>query len=166
MAKFFNKILDYIGLEEEPVGIDGTAAVESAYVEEEPRPAFGSKRESKKMQQEKKVVSIVKKPELDMVIFRPVSCEDASTMIDSLKARKPVIANFETIDHEKAQRILDIISGAQYALNGVVEKVSKNIYVFAPDNVGISAEAKSTASAATGAGYQQRGAGFFHDSSR
>lgn len=165
MAKFFNKILDYIGLEEEPVGIDGTAAVESAYIEDT-KPTFGAKKkEMKKNTQDNKVVSMVRKPDMDMVIFRPVSCEDASTMIDSLKARRPVIANFETIDHDKAQRILDIISGAQYALNGVVEKVSKNIYVFAPDNVGISAQAKTTATMSN-TGYQQRSSGFFQESSR
>jgi len=66
-------------------------------------------------------------------------------MIDSLKSNRPVIANFENIDHEKAQRILDMMSGAMYAMSGSVHKVSRSIYVFAPESMDVSGEGKDGA---------------------
>ena len=65
-------------------------------------------------------------------------------MIDSLKSNRPVIANFENIDHEKAQRILDMMSGAMYAMCGSVHKVSRSIYVFAPESLDVSGEGKDS----------------------
>lgn len=78
----------------------------------------------------------------NLIIFKPTCCDDSSQMIDSLKDNRPIIANFENVDHENAQRILDIICGAMYAMNGSVHKVSKNIYVFAPENLDVSGESR------------------------
>jgi len=41
-----------------------------------------------------------------------------------------------------AQRILDFISGAVYALGGDVKKVARNIFVVAPYNVSIATNAE------------------------
>lgn len=166
MAKVFDKFLDFIGLESEidegavqAEAVGGGYTVQNAYVEE-PKPAFSSKRKENKKQENSKVVSMVKnQPTNNLVIFRPSSCEDASTMIDSLKARKAIVANFETVDRAQAQRILDILSGAMYSLSGTVHKVSTHIYIFAPENVDVTGESK-------GATNNQRINSFFSDSSK
>ena len=36
-----------------------------------------------------------------------------------------------------ARKIFDFLSGATYALNGNVQKVANNIFLFAPENVNI-----------------------------
>ena len=59
--------------------------------------------------------------------------------MDSLKQRKPIIINLEKIDSETARKIFDFLSGATYALNGNVQKIANNIFVFAPENVDINA---------------------------
>lgn len=157
MAKFFNKILDYIGLEEEFDEEEAVMDVQqeaqpqrsrSTFYQEEQQPQQVVSRSRKKETKEQgKVLNMYKNNGSNtMIIFRPSSCEDASTMIDSLKCKKPVIANFETIDHDQAQRILDIMSGAMYALCGTVHKVSGQIYVFAPDTIDVSGDAKDSAS--------------------
>ena len=58
--------------------------------------------------------------------------------VDSLKSRKPVIINLEKIDSDTARKIFDFLSGATYALNGNVQKVANNIFIFAPANVDIA----------------------------
>ncbi len=73
-----------------------------------------------------------------MVVFQPQTYEDTQTIIDNLKARKPVIVNLENLNVEVAQRVLDFISGAIYALDGSVRKVSKGIFLLAPKGVDIS----------------------------
>ncbi len=74
-----------------------------------------------------------------LVVIDPEGFDDCPKLVDSLKARKPIIINLEKIDSESAKKIFDFLSGATYALNGNVQKVANNIFIFAPDNVDISA---------------------------
>ena len=41
------------------------------------------------------------------------------------------------MDKTVARRIVDFLSGAVYALDGDIQKVSNGIFVIAPNNVGI-----------------------------
>ena len=71
---------------------------------------------------------------MKMIVYHPVSYEDTQSIIDNLKNRKPVIVNMEELEIETAQRILDFLSGAVYALNGTMCKISRGIFVVAPNN--------------------------------
>ncbi len=75
---------------------------------------------------------------LKMVVIEPQACEDSPRLVDSLKAKKPVIINLENLETDVARKIFDFLSGATYALGGNVQKVANNIFVFAPDNVDVS----------------------------
>lgn len=71
---------------------------------------------------------------MKMIVYHPVSYEDTQAIIDNLKNRKPIIVNMEELDVDCAQRILDFLSGAVYALSGTMCKVSRGIFVVAPNN--------------------------------
>ncbi len=71
---------------------------------------------------------------MKMIVYHPVSYEDTQAIIDNLKSRKPVIVNMEELEVDSAQRILDFLSGAVYALNGTMCKISRGIFVVAPNN--------------------------------
>ena len=73
-----------------------------------------------------------------MVVFQPQTYDDTQTIIDNLKSGKPVIVNLETLNPDIAQRVLDFIGGAIYALDGSVRKVSKGIFLLAPEGVDIA----------------------------
>ncbi|MEG0291371.1 MAG: cell division protein SepF [Anaerovoracaceae bacterium] len=76
---------------------------------------------------------------LKLVVIEPTGFDESPRLVDSLKDRKPVIINLERIDSETARKIFDFLSGATYALNGNVQKIANNIFVFAPENVDITA---------------------------
>jgi cell division inhibitor SepF len=76
--------------------------------------------------------------DMKMVIFKPSSYDETESVIDSLKARKPIVINLDEINPAVAQRILDFISGAVYALNGDIRRAARNIFVVAPSNIEIS----------------------------
>ena len=73
-----------------------------------------------------------------MVVLEPKGFEEAPKLVDNLKSRKPVIVNLERLESDTARKIFDFLSGATYALNGNVQKVANNIFVFAPENVDIN----------------------------
>lgn len=68
-------------------------------------------------------------------IFYPRSFDDVSEIIDILIMGKPAIANLKDIKEATAQRVLDILCGAIYALKGGLCEMEGNIYVLTPDSV-------------------------------
>lgn len=74
-----------------------------------------------------------------MVVIEPKGFEECPKLVDNLKGRRPVIINLEKIETETARKIFDFLSGATYALNGNVQKVAANIFIFAPESVDIAA---------------------------
>ena len=79
-----------------------------------------------------------------MVVLQPQSMEDTQTVIDNLRLGKPVIVNLDNLNSDAAQRLMDFISGAIYALEGSVRKVSRGIFLLAPDGVDISGNIASS----------------------
>lgn len=73
----------------------------------------------------------------NMIIYSPKTYRDVKKLIDYLKNREPIIVDLAEIKRDKGQRILDFLSGAIYALNGSMHKISGSIYLLTPDGVNI-----------------------------
>lgn len=73
-----------------------------------------------------------------LVLIEPKSFEECPKLVDSLKSHKPIIINLEHLSTDVARKIFDFLSGATYALDGNVQKIASNIFVFAPENVDIA----------------------------
>ncbi|MBQ1683945.1 MAG: cell division protein SepF [Clostridia bacterium] len=111
---------------------------EAANSYKEPEPEPEPRRQSvSRRSQSAGIVNLPGAATNKMIVYRPVSYEDTQNIIDNLKNRKPVIVNMEQIEVETAQRILDFMSGACYAVDGRVYKVSSRIFIVAPANIDI-----------------------------
>ena len=84
-------------------------------------------------------ISVAGTSAFKLVVIEPKSFDECPKLVDSLKGRRPVIINLEKIETETAKKIFDFLSGATYALNGNVQKVANNIFIFAPEGVDIAA---------------------------
>ena len=78
-----------------------------------------------------------------LVVIEPQGFDECSRLVDNLKSRKPLIVNLEKLDPDVARKIFDFLGGATYALNGNVQKVANNIFIFAPENVAIFSEGEN-----------------------
>lgn len=94
-------------------------------------------------------VAVLDKPNLQamdgatsmkMILFQPLTFEESQMIVDNLRARKPVIVNMVDLDRELTQRLIDFMSGAVYALNGTIRRVSYGIFVIVPSNITIIGE--------------------------
>ena len=74
-----------------------------------------------------------------MVIIEPKNLEECRKLIDNLRNNKPVIINLEKVETDLARKMFDFLSGATYALQGNIQRINQNIYLFAPRNVNIKA---------------------------
>ena len=89
-----------------------------------------------------KVVKIHTTAQLKLVVIQPETFEEARDIAIHLKSKKPVVMNLESVDRDVQRRIVDFLSGAVYALDGNIQKVSNGIFLIAPYNVDIMGDFK------------------------
>ena len=82
-----------------------------------------------------KVVKIHTTAQLKLVVMQPESFDDARDIANHLKNKKPVVMNLEFVEKDIARRIVDFLSGAVYAVDGNIQKVSNGIFIITPYNV-------------------------------
>ena len=132
----YNKLLDFIGIEETD------EMPEQEFVQETPRsraqaaavaPVRQAKKREPRLSGGGETIPMPNIAAMKMIVYHPVSYEDAQHIIDNLKSQKPVIINMEELEVNCAQRILDFLSGAVYAMNGSICKVSRGIFVVTPN---------------------------------
>ena len=64
--------------------------------------------------------------------YEPHSPEDVQILIDYLKQCHYAIVKLDNVQPDDAQRILDFVSGAVYALNGSIHRIMGNIFFVSP----------------------------------
>jgi cell division inhibitor SepF len=137
MADILNKLFNRLGNfrdevdyeeEYEQVEYEDQGPVETA---EEPRPG------PFRRPQPGKVVDFKSAGHQQVVIMQPADIESAQQVCDHIRAGKTVICNIEKVDPKVAQRVIDFITGAAYALDGKVMPVSSVIFVVAPRNTAL-----------------------------
>ncbi|MDX1931500.1 MAG: cell division protein SepF [Capsulimonadales bacterium] len=70
---------------------------------------------------------------------------DTQKVADRLKAGEPQVVNLEKTAPEVAERLVDFLNGVTYALDGYVEKVADQAYLFTPSHIAIHAESPEQA---------------------
>jgi len=86
------------------------------------------------------VFSLHAQRQWEIVVIDPRSLEDARRGADFVKARRPVFVNLQGVEAQVARRIVDFLSGATYALDGHLQRVGEEMFLFTPSNVLITAE--------------------------
>jgi cell division inhibitor SepF len=71
------------------------------------------------------------------------SFDDARRAADGLKSGQQQIVNLEQTPTDMTERIVDFLNGATYAIDGSVEKIGEQVYLFTPNSVTIDIEERS-----------------------
>ena len=134
---FVNKMLNVLGIDQGDE-IDDEVYDDENEVEEEEReykeaPSFGWGKKSK-------VAMLPGIQNVRVVISQPNSYDQASEICEHLKSKKSIIVNLEYVNKDVARRIIDFMSGAVYALDGNIQKISNSIFLIAPYNYEITNE--------------------------
>lgn len=87
-----------------------------------------------------KVVGMPGVQQVKVIISQPNSFEQSEEICEHLKEKKSIIVNLEYVNKDVARRIIDFISGAVYALDGNIQKISNSIFLVAPYNYEITNE--------------------------
>ena len=77
---------------------------------------------------------------MEVCVIKPTAIEEEIEIVDTLLSGRTVLINMEGLNLEIAQRIIDFTSGATYAMNGSLQKVSNYIFLATPNGVDISGD--------------------------
>lgn len=121
------------------------------YEEPEPvyeKPVMKEKPVVRQQPQQTKVTpmrQVSKKPQgggmpMEVCVIKPISVEDAREITETLLNGRTVVLNFEGVDLDVAQRIIDFTSGSCYAISGNLQKISNYIFIVTPSSVDISGD--------------------------
>ena len=80
---------------------------------------------------------------VEVYVIKPQDFAEAQTAADLLKEGRTVVINLEGVELTVAQRSIDFVGGATYAINGSLQAVSNNIFIAAPDSIEVSGDLKS-----------------------
>ena len=152
---FLSNLLTKMNLnreDEDDYDLDNDYDFEDEYEEEEesPRkPSFFSRRvEDEEDDAEPKIrffgksksSSADKRSSMEVTMIKPNSIDDFKEICEFLLSGRAVVLNLEGMHTERAQRIIDILSGATYAIDGNLQKISTYIFIVSPESVHLSGE--------------------------
>ena len=157
MAGWWNKVMHAFGFgpeeaeyaemaeEEQPM-----AAAAPDTIMEEPSDIYGAKTGGRRGT----LVSLPgqSRPSFKVLVVEPRSFDEVQTIADQLKSRRPVILNLEALDKDLAQRMLNFLNGAVYALGGETQRVSGHIFFFAPPGTDVGTLGRGYTGTAMGGG--------------
>lgn len=121
-ARFFDKIVNFVGLTPEEIEHHEEAAQTTA---EKRRRDFLS-------------VHTTNNISSKVAVFHPTTFDEVQKLADSLNSRDAVIVNFEGVDEFLTRRIIDFLSGVTYVLGGETQKIGQAVMIFAPPNFDIN----------------------------
>lgn len=85
-----------------------------------------------------KVVSISTTTTPKVILKKPKEMEDMMEVVDAVKSRKIAVVNLLDVDLPLAQRMIDYVGGACYAINGKFAQISHLVYIVVGENVDLT----------------------------
>lgn len=139
MAKVISKMKEILGFEDYDDEYDDLEEIEDETQEDDDFPPVITASQKKS----NKVVNIHTATSAKLMITKPLVYDDAMDICNALKNRKIVVINTTSLELRTAQRLIDFVSGACYALTGDLQEVEKGVFIVSPSNVEVSNELKN-----------------------
>lgn len=131
---FVSKFKDFVGIEPQDDYIEDQRGMEEVY---EDRSYTADSNVNKN-----KVVNVNAKPQsqLQVVLVRPESFENATEIADHLNDKHTVVLNLENTEKDISRRLIDFLCGVAYANGGKIQRVANATFIITPYNVDMMGE--------------------------
>lgn len=131
---FVSKFKDFVGIEPQDDYIEDQRGMEEVY-EDHSYTADSNLNKNK-------VVNVNAKPQsqLQVVLVRPESFENATEIADHLNDKHTVVLNLENTEKDISRRLIDFLCGVAYANGGKIQRVANATFIITPYNVDMMGE--------------------------
>lgn len=83
---------------------------------------------------------------MEVCVSKPVDFNTCQEISDIILSGRAAIINFDAVTTQEAQRIIDFVSGACYAINGSAKQISDSIVIVTPEDIDITGDLQEMAS--------------------
>ena len=83
------------------------------------------------------VVNIHTTAQLQVVLAKPESFEEAKSVADNLNEKRTVVLNLESANRDVSRRLVDFLTGVAYANGGQFKRVANSTFIITPYNVDV-----------------------------
>jgi cell division inhibitor SepF len=147
------RLWSFLGFTEDEAEVAGDD--EARRVEDGRRPEDAGRqrdawRPADAMRRRSPVFSLHTNRPMEIVVLEPRSFDEARAGADHLKSRRPVIVNLKDADRDLAKRIVDFTCGVTYAVDGQMQRIGDEIFLFTPTSVTVLAEGAAPAAVQDG----------------
>ncbi len=125
-----DKLLGFVA----PVDDEDEEEEEEEYIQPETKPI--SSYETVKNTKVKNSVN----QDTKMMLFEPRTFEEAEEIATHLKQRRACVVNLHRLQRDYAQRTIDFLAGAVFALDGKIQKIGHNVILCSPRSIGVDGE--------------------------
>lgn len=73
----------------------------------------------------------------NVLIYAPKDDKDLQLLIECLRRQESCIVNLGAMDNATAEKVLDFLSGAVYALRGTIKRLQGDLFLLTPEGVNI-----------------------------
>jgi cell division inhibitor SepF len=138
MGNLLGKIKEILNAEDDIYESEMDEFETDSYEAEEPvvKPTR-RERESRFSNNPDNVVNIHTTAQLQVVLAKPETFDEAKKIADNLNQKRTVVLNLEAANRDIALRIIDFLTGVAYANDGSLKKVAKGIFIITPYNVNV-----------------------------
>jgi cell division inhibitor SepF len=77
---------------------------------------------------------------MEVCVSKPIDFNTCQEISDIILSGRAAIINFDAVTTQEAQRIIDFVSGACYAVNGSARQISNTIVIVTPSNIDITGD--------------------------
>ena len=140
---FMDKIKDIMNVQEDDVYDEDEVDFSNDYDDQYNRDidrdvSASSERESRNSGDKRnKYVNIHATTQLQVVLVKPESFHDATSIADHLNNKRTVVLNLESTNKDISRRLVDFLSGVAYANRGQLKRVANSTFIITPFNVDI-----------------------------
>ena len=78
----------------------------------------------------------------NLVIYAPKNNKDIKLLVECLRRREACIVNLGLLKAPDAEKILQFLSGAVYALKGSIKRLQGDLFLMTPEGINIMTQAK------------------------
>ena len=132
---FLDKVKEFVNTDELYDGETDDFGTDT--YDEQPAPRFGRRERESRFSNDDNVVNIHTTAQLQVVLAKPETFEEAKKIADNLNQKRTVVLNLESANRDIALRIIDFLTGVAYANDGNLKKVAKAIFIITPYNVDV-----------------------------
>lgn len=89
---------------------------------------------------EEQEVEQLEKQQVQIVLFEPRSFDEGEQIVRTITQKKACVVSLKKLHSSNAQRLVDLLTGASLAVNGMIKKIASGTILVSPPDINVNGD--------------------------